>query len=127
MPPKEERAQFQVITTKERVARLDALRVVMRVSRARVVERAMDAGLPALELEHWPRLQRLYALGNMAPPYTESDAGAPDCVAAMLKLGLTGQGWRALVAAYAERNGRKTYGETLEELERAAGIEVASV
>jgi hypothetical protein len=122
MPPKEERAQFQVITTKERVARLDALRVVMRVSRARVVERAMDAGLPALELEHWARLQRLYALGNVVPQVGARQNGKTE----LLRLGLTGEGWRALVAAYAERNGRKTYGETLEELERAAGIEVAS-
>ncbi len=117
MPPKEERAQFQVITTKERVARLDALRVVMRVSRARVVERAMDAGLPALELAHWARLQRLYALGAKVAP-SQKDAS---------HFGLTGDGWRHVVATYAERNGRKTYGETLEELERAAGIEVASV
>lgn len=121
MPPKDERAQFQVITTKERVARLDALRVVMRCSRARVVERAMDAGLPALELENWARLQRLYALGTTVPPWEPRDAQM-----AAFKLGLTGQGWRAVVAAYAERNARKTYGETLEELERAAGIEVLS-
>lgn len=121
MPPKDERAQFQVITTKERVARLDALRVVMRCSRARVVERAMDAGLPTLELENWARLQRLYALGNIGPEFSMSG----DRRTEMRRLGLNGNGWRAVVAAYAERNARKTYGETLEELERAAGIEVA--
>lgn len=120
MPPKDERAQFQVITTKERVARLDALRVVMRCSRARVVERAMDAGLPALELEHWARLQRLYKLGTTEVPDEDQSAQWT----AMVDLGLLGTGWRSVVAAYAERNARKTYGETLEELERAAGIEV---
>lgn len=101
MPRKEETGQFQVRTDIATIHRLDALRIVMHVSRASVINRALQAGLPALELEHHARLRRLYDLGQTV-----------------------GVGWRQLVESYAERNARRTYGETLEELERAAGITV---
>jgi len=95
-----EMAQFQVITEPERLYRLDALRVVLGVSRAKVVNMAMDRGLSKLEREHEERLNRLHDLGA----------------------GMNG-GWVTIVKEYAERNRRKTYGETLEELEGAAGHE----
>jgi hypothetical protein len=126
MPRKEETGQFQVRTDIATIHRLDALRIVMHVSRASVINRALLAGLPALELEHHARLRRLYDLGQKTPPEWGAELldDQSNQRRQMLALGITGEGWRALVESYAERNARRTYGETLEELERAAGITV---
>ena len=90
-----EMAEFQVRTEADRLHRLDALRIVMGSSRARVVNALIDKALKLLEKEHSAELDRLHALG----------AGRPG-------------GWVSIVKAYADRNQRKTYGETLEELEQ---------
>lgn len=90
-----EMAEFQVRTEAERLNRLDALRIVMQTSRARVVNALIDKALKQLEREYSEELTRLHALG----------AGRPG-------------GWVSIVQEYRDRNQRKTYGETLSELEQ---------
>ncbi len=114
----EKRPQFQVLTTREKVRRLDALRIVMGVSRAKVIDQLLDLALATLESSYADRLSRLRELG--APARL---AELPSAAAAKRARGAgIGQGWRELVDSFAERNSRKTYGETLEELEGLAGV-----
>lgn len=99
-----EKSQFMALVEVSTMDRLDALRLVMGVSRARVAEQAMvGGGLNRLERTHTERLERLYRL-----------AGAQQ------------RTWQELVREYAKRNARVTYGQTLEELEQGAGITAPS-
>jgi hypothetical protein len=103
-------SQFQVITDVATRRKLDALRIVMGTSRADVINEMIKIAWRSLSQTHRAELERLYALGRMEEMADQAWA-----------LGI-GRGWEAIVDMYAERNGRKKYGETLAELEAAAGI-----
>lgn len=92
--------QFMALVEPDTLSRLDALRIVMGISRARVAEHAMThKGLRGLELEYTERLARLQELAR--------------------RQDVT---WQDYVRDYAAANSRKTYGATLEDLEHQAGI-----
>jgi hypothetical protein len=91
-----EKRQFMALVEPDTLARLDALRIVMGISRARVSEKAMlGAGLEQLEAQYDERMQRLVDL------------------AAKRRMTLA-----ELTERYATLYARKTYGPTLEELEK---------
>ncbi len=93
-----QKEQFAVLAEAKTVRRLDALRIVMGVSRTRVGNEAWErGGIRALEREHAERLVRLATLAE--------------------KAGLSLDDY---VQRYAQLNHRKTYGPTLEELEHLA-------
>lgn len=80
----------------ETLRRLDALRIVMGRSRARVAEQALlGGGLDALEADNAERLDRLHYVASQA-----------------------GMNWSDYVKLYAEINARVTYGPSLEALEQ---------
>jgi hypothetical protein len=54
-----EMKQFMVMMPELDVMRMDALRVVMGISRAEIGRRLIASALPALEFEHSARLDRL--------------------------------------------------------------------
>ena len=100
-----EKVQFMALVEPETLDRLDALRIVMGISRARVAEQALKTGgLNRLEKEQRERLDRLAAVAARR-----------------------GQGLPQFVRAYAREHSRNTYGTTLEELEHLAGIPAQAV
>lgn len=94
------KVQFAVQVDEDVRNRLDALRIVIQTSRARVGEMAWQVGgLKDLEKRHREGLDRLEALASRA------------------NMTLT-----QYVQDYARKHQRKTYGPSLAELEDAAGI-----
>jgi hypothetical protein len=92
--------QFMGMVEADTLHRMDALRIVMGRSRARVNEEALlGGGLRGLERQQQARLGRLLEVAKR-----------------------NGQSVQEFVKAYAAANSRKTYGPTLEELEREVGI-----
>ncbi len=99
-----ETAQFQVLTDQSVVDRLDALRIVLEVTRANVVNAALEGpGLGGLELRNLGRLVRLQEVARRRD-----------------------MAWEKLVREYAATWARK-HGPTLEDLEREVGIEPPAV
>jgi hypothetical protein len=87
--------QFMALVEPGTLRRLDALRIVMGRSRARVAEQALlSGGLDMLEFSNQERLQRLRDVAARAGMY-----------------------WEDYVQLYAEINARVTYGPSLEALE----------
>lgn len=91
------KVQFMVLVDEETRDRMDALRVVLRESRARVGEDLLLEGLQIAELRHVARLERLHRVAEKARRRK-------------------GYGWRDFVREFATRYARQ-YGPTLEELE----------
>ncbi len=99
-----ETAQFQVLTEQSTVDRLDALRIVLGVTRANVVNGALEGpGLGGLEMRNLGRLVRLQEVARRQD-----------------------KPWELLVREYAAQWARKS-GPTLEDLERGVGIEPPAV
>jgi hypothetical protein len=96
------KTQIVLLVDPEIAVRTDTLRIVMGVSRATVIREALPAsGLRGLERTHAERISRLAKVASAQ-----------------------GKTLGELVTEYAKRHERDTYGETLEELEHAAGIKV---